>query len=96
MTYTVEVTNMDRMVRLYHGKSQDKAAAIAHAASLTLGIGNGTGEVTLRLNGVADVVYSVHQGNSFVSLVSGADKVRRAAIGRQVRCGALVFDGGKA
>lgn len=70
--YKVQVTHMEKMLTLYQGRSRSKASEMTQALRLAIAIGNGSGEVTLRVNDVADVVWSIKDGSSFLSLIGGA------------------------
>jgi hypothetical protein len=73
MTYKVEVTNGMQMYIAYEGRSRNKAADVATTAGRVLAIGRGTGDVTLRHNTVADIIWLVDNGEIFVALVGGVE-----------------------
>ncbi len=78
--YKVEATNGMKMYTAYEGASQKQAALIADMVRTTLVVGSGSGSVTLRINNIADVVFTVTDGQAFLALINGFEDASKIEV----------------
>jgi hypothetical protein len=77
--YRTEVTHGMRLYTTYEGTSREKATQFAEVVRAAIIISSGTATVILRVNEVADVVYSITNGEAFLALIGGADSSAKKA-----------------
>ena len=69
--YRVQIESGDRAFTAYAGTSGDKARNAADHARAALIIGRGTARITIRENGVTDMVWAVQSGDASLIEIAG-------------------------